>query len=104
VEPVKKLLTSPPRPGSSVDARFSTALAREIEAVSVELRVEMGRTSMNFSKMLDLKVGDLLILDAGESAPLPVYVQGRKKLTGSPRVAGGSLAVVLDKGLTAARS
>jgi len=104
VEPVKKLLTSPPRPGSSVDARFSTALAREIENVSVELRVEMGRTNLNFSKMLDLKVGDLLILDGGESSPLPVYVQGRKKLSGSPRVAGGSLAVMLDNGLTPSRS
>ena len=64
----------------------------------------MGRTSLSFSKMLDLKVGDLLILDGGEASPLPVYVQGRKKLSGSPRVAGGSLAVMLDKGLTAVRS
>jgi flagellar motor switch protein FliM len=56
---------------------------------------------MNFSKMLELKVGDLMILEASESSPLPVYVQGRRKMTGSPRVAGGSLAVMLDSGLSA---
>jgi flagellar motor switch protein FliM len=101
VEPVKKLLTSPPRPGNNVDARFSAALAQDLENVPVEIRVEMGRTVMNFSKMLELKVGDLMILEASESSPLPVYVQGRRKMTGSPRVAGGSLAVMLDSGLSA---
>jgi flagellar motor switch protein FliM len=104
VEPVKKMLTSPPRPGSSVDARFSAALAKDLENVSVELRVEMGRTSLSFSKLLELKVGDLLVLEASEASPLPVYVQGRRKLSGSPRVAGGSLAVALDKGLSASRA
>jgi flagellar motor switch protein FliM len=103
VEPVKKMLTSPPRPGSSVDARFSAALAKDLENVGVELRVEMGKTCLTFSKLLDLKVGDLLVLEGSESSPLPVYVQGRRKLTGSPRVAGGSLAVVLDRGLPEAR-
>ena len=100
VEPVKKLLTSPPRPGNNVDVKFTTALARDLLNVPVEVKVEMGRTVLSFSKMLDLKVGDLMILEASESSPLPVYIQGRKKMTGSPRVAGGSLAVQLDNGLT----
>lgn len=104
VEPVKKMLTSPPRPGSSVDARFSAALASDLENVGVEVRVEMGRACLSFSKLLDLKVGDLLVLDGSESSPLPIYIQGRRKLSGAPRVAGGSLAVVVDKGLGDARS
>ena len=99
VEPVKKSLTSPPRPGSSVDERFSTALARDLENVTVELRVEMGRAEVAFSRMLDLDVGDLLVLDRSESSPLPIFVQGRHKLQGTPRVIGGSLAVVVEQGL-----
>lgn len=99
VEPVKKMLISPPRPGSSVDQRFSVALAKDLENVEVDVRVEMGRTILNLSKLLELKTGDLLILDGSESSPLPIYVQGRRKLTGAPRVSGGSLAVVVDKGL-----
>ncbi len=99
VEPVKKSLTSPPRAGSSVDVRFAAALASEMEAVRVQVRVEMGRTRINFSRLLELQVGDLLVLDASESSPLPVYVQGRRKMAGSPRVVSGSLAVVLENGL-----
>ena len=53
---------------------------------------------MRFSRLLDLKVGDLLVLEGSEASPLPVFVQGRRKLTGAPRVAGGSLAVMLDRG------
>jgi flagellar motor switch protein FliM len=100
VEPVKKMLTSPPRQGSSVDQRFSAALGKDLENVDVEVRVEMGRATLTFSKLLDLKIGDLLVLDGSESSPLPIYVQGRRKLSGAPRVAGGSLAVVVDKGLS----
>jgi flagellar motor switch protein FliM len=99
VEPVKKLLTSPPRQGSNVDERFSAAMALDLEEVKVEMRVEMGKTSMTFSELLELKVGDLLVLDRNETTPLPVYVQGRKKLAGVPRVSNGSLAVELVNGL-----
>ncbi|HVR61764.1 MAG TPA: FliM/FliN family flagellar motor switch protein [Polyangia bacterium] len=102
VEPVKKSLTSPPRAGSSVDVRFAAALAKEMEGVRVQVRVEMGRTRINFSRLLELQVGDLLVLDASESSPLPIYVQGRKKMAGTPRVVSGSLAVVLEGGLRSA--
>jgi flagellar motor switch protein FliM len=102
VEPVKKSLTSPPRAGSSVDVRFAAALAVEMEAVKVQVRVEMGRARINFSRLLELQVGDLLVLDASESSPLPVYVQGRPKMVGSPRVVGGSMAVVVENGLGSA--
>jgi len=99
VEPVKKLLISPPRPGSSVDERFSKALCRDLENVEVEVKVEVGRSTLNLSRLLDLTVGDLLILDRSESTPLPVHVQGRPKMLGSPRIVAGSMAVVVDKGL-----
>jgi flagellar motor switch protein FliM len=103
VEPAKKLLTSPPRQGSNVDARFSAALAKDLMNVKVGVRVEMGRAKINFSRLLDLKVGDLLVLDGSESTPLPIYIQGRRKMTGVPRVVGGSMAVVLDHGLRGGR-
>jgi flagellar motor switch protein FliM len=103
VEPVKKSLSSPPRQGSSIDARFSTALAADLQNVKVNIRVEMGRAKINFSRLLDLKAGDLLMLDGSESSPLPIYIQGRRKLTGVPRVVGGSMAVVVDRSLRAQR-
>ena len=55
VEPAKKLLASPPRLGggsSDGDARFSAALARELAEVEVEVRVEIGRRTLNLSELL----------------------------------------------------
>jgi flagellar motor switch protein FliM len=93
VESAKKLLTSPPRLGGQRDAKFSQALAREIEAVEIELRVEIGRRSLTLADLVELKAGDIITLNTNEGSPLPVFVQGRQKMTGSPRVVGGGMAV-----------
>lgn len=97
VETAKKLLTSPPRLGGQRDARFSQALAREIEAVEVELKVEIGRRSLQLGELLELKTGDIITLNTSEGSPLPVFVQGRQKMTASPRVVGGGMAVEILK-------
>lgn len=101
VEPAKKLLSSPPRLGAAGDGdvRFSAALAREIELCDVELRVEIGRRSLTLAELIALEPGSVVTLDRGESAPLPVFVQGRAKMTGIPRVVSGSMAVVVDHAL-----
>jgi len=99
VEPAKKRLTSPPRLGGQRDARFSQALAREIEAVEVELRVEIGHRSLNVGDLMELKPGDVITLNTSEGSPLPVYVQGRLKMTASPRVVGGGMAVEILKAI-----
>jgi flagellar motor switch protein FliM len=99
VEPAKKLLTSPPRLGGQRDAKFSQALGREIESVEVELRVEIGRRSLNLADLVELKAGDIITLNTNESSPLPVFVQGRQKMTASPRVVGGGMAVEILKGI-----
>lgn len=97
VEPVKRLLMSPPRPSGGVDERFQRAFKRELGDVEVEMRAELGRTRLSFSRLLDLKPGDLLVLDSNESSPVPVYVQGRKKMTAWPRVVNGSMGVVVEQ-------
>jgi flagellar motor switch protein FliM len=100
VEPAKKLLTSPPRLGGQRDARFSQALAREIEAVEVELRVEIGHRTLQLGDLLELKVGDVITLNTSEGSPLPVFVQGRQKMTASPRVVGGGMAIEILKSIS----
>jgi flagellar motor switch protein FliM len=99
VEPAKKLLTSPPRLGGQRDARFSQALAREIEAVEVELRVEIGHRTLQLGDLLGLKVGDVITLNTSEGSPLPVFVQGRQKMTAAPRVVGGGMAIEILKAI-----
>jgi flagellar motor switch protein FliM len=102
VEPAKKLLTSPPRLGGQRDQRFSTALARELDGVEVELRVQIGRKKLSVNELLNMSVGDVVTLNTSETAPLPVFVQGRPKMTASPRVVGGGMAIEILKAINGA--
>jgi flagellar motor switch protein FliM len=101
VESAKKLLSSPPRLNSNSDRRFASALSRELEQVNVELRSVLGKTQLKLQKVLDLELGDVLLLDSSEESPLPIFVEGRQKLTGRPSVSGGAMALVLDSGVQA---
>jgi flagellar motor switch protein FliM len=101
VEPVKKLLSSPPRVNAVSDSRFAARLMAELEEVPVEVAVALGSTRMSVRRVLELDVGDVITLDTDEGAPVPVSIEGRPKLWGQPRVVGGSHAVVLDAGFEA---
>lgn len=103
VDGVKKLLASPPRVNGGLDARFTQALADELEQVEVELSACLGRTELSLERVLDLEVGAVLTLNTEEGVPVPVCVEGRPRLLGHPRIAGGSHAVVLETGLTMPR-
>jgi flagellar motor switch protein FliM len=98
IEPAKKALMSPPKLLTHSDSRFASQLADEIEQVTVELRVLLGKTRLNLRNMLDLDVGDVLTLGTSEGVSLPVFVQGRAKFTGQPKVVGGSMAIEIDRG------
>jgi flagellar motor switch protein FliM len=99
VESAKQKLTSPRRLSQRADERFAEALSREIEQVAVEIRGLYGRTRIPLARLLDLAAGDVLLLDTDEGKPVPVIVQGREKLRGTPSVSGGSLALVVDQPL-----
>jgi flagellar motor switch protein FliM len=99
VEPAKKLLSDPPRIHSGGDLRFTDSLCQQLSQVKVELCAQLGRTVLPLSRLLALEVGDVLTLDTEEGHPIPIFVEGREKFAGMPRAAGGSHAVVLERGL-----
>ena len=101
VEPIKGALLSPPRMSVGSDLRFAEALADELTQVQVEVRGVLGHAALRFEKLLALEVGDLIALNADEHGSLPIYVQGREKLTGAPCVSGGSMELRLDRGIVA---
>jgi flagellar motor switch protein FliM len=102
VEPAKKILAAPPRLGSAPDgdARFSAALAHELEQAEVEIKVEIGRRRLSLSDLMAVEIGAVLTLDRSENSPLPIFVEGRLKMTGVPRVVGGSLAVIVERAIS----
>ena len=102
IQPAKRLLHQ-----AASSARVArgdlvrAAMAAEVEATEVELRAELGRTSLSLAKLLELEEGDLLPLGSDEGSPLPLLVQGREKLLGFPLVVRGGLALRLEGGLGA---
>ncbi len=100
VEPAKQRLSSPPRMNPSSDLRFAHALEEELMQVHVEMRGMLGTTTLSFERLLELEVGDVLVLSNDEQAPLQVLVEGSPKLSGLPKVVGGAIALELDRDLT----
>lgn len=99
VEPAKQLLSAPRRLSQRGDDRVSRMMAREIEQVKVDVRGILGCTRITLSRLLELTEGQVLLLDHDESAPLPIHVQGRQKLLGSPSVSGGAMAMKVERAL-----
>jgi len=99
VEPVKKLLLSAPRVNNQSDSRFTRRLIEELEQIPVEVSANLGKAQLSVRKVLALEVGDVVTLDTDEGVAVPVYVEGRAKMLGQPRIAGGSHAIVIEKAL-----
>jgi flagellar motor switch protein FliM len=99
LEPVKQRLAAPAQLSRGGDQRFARAMEAEVEQVRVELRGVLGRATVPFGRMLELAVGDVLVLGTEEGAELPILVQGRLKMTGTPRITGGSMALTVAQDL-----
>jgi flagellar motor switch protein FliM len=102
VEPAKQALAQPRRLSQRGDDRVARVMAREIEQVRALVRGVLGTTRITLSRLLELTPGEVLLLDRDESAPLPVPVQGRQQLLGSPSVSGGAMAMKVERALAAA--
>ncbi|MDP2271456.1 MAG: FliM/FliN family flagellar motor switch protein [Archangium sp.] len=98
IEPAKKALMSPPKLSTISDVRFSHRLEEEIVQTEVDLRAVLGTTRLSLRKLLDLDVGAVLTLGTSEGSSLPVFVEGRAKFTGQPKVIGGALCIEIDRG------
>lgn len=98
IEPAKKALMSPPKLNTTSDSRFAHRLEEELAQAQVEVRALLGQTRISLRKLLDVDVGTVLTLGTTEGSSLPVFVQGRAKFTGKPKVVGGALCIEIDQG------
>jgi flagellar motor switch protein FliM len=98
IEPAKKALMSPPKLNNTSDERFVTALRDEINQVEVQLTALLGKSKMTVRQILDLEPGGVLMLGTSEGTSLPLFVQGKAKFTGQPKIVGGAIALEVDSG------
>lgn len=68
-------------------------LTAQLHDVPLRLRVEIGRATLTVAELLELDVGDVLLLDAPVSRPLPVFVEDEPCFLAFPGRRGRSFAV-----------
>jgi flagellar motor switch protein FliM len=80
-----------------VDKGWIRRLQAELMETEVEAVVELGTTSMTPAELLELSVGDTLMLGGDVGVPLLLKVEGIPKLRGFPGVSRGKKAVQIEE-------
>jgi flagellar motor switch protein FliM len=93
IEPIRsKLYASFQSDQLEVDAEWILRLKKLLHDVPVELAVELGSTSIKGSELMNMEIGDVIVLDNDASRPLLVKVEGVQKLRATPGIYRGNLA------------
>jgi len=76
-----------------VDRTWMNRFRKGLMKAKVDLVVELGRTEISGSEVVQLKKGDVIPLEQYARDPLNVYVEGIRKFTGSAGVYRGNQAI-----------
>jgi len=93
IEPIRaKLYASYQSDQLEVDEDWIIRLRRLLHEVPVELTVELGRSSLMGSELMNMEVGDVVMLDSDAGKPISLKVEGVPKLKVTPGICRGNLA------------
>ncbi|MEC7641329.1 MAG: flagellar motor switch protein FliM, partial [Nitrospinota bacterium] len=76
-----------------VDQAWMRRLRDQLMRAEVDMAVELGSTAIDTNRLLNMKVGDTLMLGNDVSDPLAVRVEGVRKYKGFPGSSRGSKAI-----------
>jgi flagellar motor switch protein FliM len=98
MEPIKtKLYSAFQVDQLEIDPSWIERLLDRLKSAKVELKVELGRHHLMVQDLLQLKAGDVLLLEKEVSEPLVVQVQGIPKFLGRAGVCGGNKAIQIEE-------
>jgi flagellar motor switch protein FliM len=93
IEPIRsKLYASYQSDQLEVDAGWIARMKKRLYEVPVEILVEFGRTHLKGAELLNMEVGDVIMLDSDLTQPLTVMVQGVPKFKANPGILRGNQA------------
>ena len=93
IEPIRsKLYASFQSDQLEVDAEWIVRLRRLLHDVPVELSVELGSTYLKGSELMNMEIGDVIMLDSDASMPILGKVEGVPKLRVTPGICRGYMA------------
>jgi flagellar motor switch protein FliM len=99
IEPIKqKLSTGFQIESDQTDKRLWTSIIEDqLMETGVELKVNLGETSVRLDELMDLKVGDVLPLDQDASGEFDVMVENVRKFKAYYGIHHGSVAIQITK-------
>lgn len=79
------------------DREWSRRIFQALNEARVDAVVELGRTQVKTRKVMELKKGDVIVLDNSSADPLDMFVEGILKFKAHPGTYKGNMAVQITK-------
>jgi flagellar motor switch protein FliM len=73
------------------------AIINSLQDVRVPLSAVLGRVNLDFSDIVGLRTGNVIVLDSKRDDPIPVFVSGEQKFTARPRTTGKHFAIKIEE-------
>ncbi|AIH03781.1 MAG: Flagellar motor switch protein FliM [Thermodesulfobacterium sp. 37_54] len=100
LQPIKDKLYSPYQLEEYIDLTWKKNLENYILNSSVQLKAILGKGTITLEDLVNLEVGDVVILDKKIEEPIEVYIEGVPKILGKLGVFKNHLAIQVDKFLS----
>lgn len=99
IEPIKQKLSSGFQVESDqTDKKLWTTIIRDqLMETDMNIKVDLGHSSINLGDLMDLKVGDVIPLDQDSSGELEIQIEGVKKFKGYHGIHHGSVAMQVTR-------
>lgn len=93
IEPIRaKLCGGLQNDQREVDNQWTDRYKAQLEGSRLSVTAELGAAFLSVQEVMNLKVGDVIVLDKGVNDDLTLKVEGRPKLFGKPGMSRGNLA------------
>jgi flagellar motor switch protein FliM len=82
LQPIRDQLSGGTREEEETDTFWISTLEKQLQETEVELTVDLGCAPLSIQEFLNMKAGDILILDKNPRSPLTAKVEGIPRLEG----------------------
>ncbi len=96
LQPIKDKLFSPYQIEEVIDPKWKRAIERTVMGSEVEVKAILGRTKITLNDLLQLKEGDILLLEKKIEEPIEVYIENIPKILGKMGVYKKNLAIQIE--------
>jgi flagellar motor switch protein FliM len=98
VEPIKeKLYSAFSADRDELDMKWLDRLKDRLKEIPVTITGELGKVKLDVSRVVDLKVDNLIMLDRRVDEDIDILVEGSRKFTGKFGIYRGAMAVKVNK-------